>query len=251
MEKYLVIILVIILIYSVYKCWNLATVTTEGFADATPKPAEVPTNVDTNNSIATLAQLAKDLQEGGGLKVPGTLISPTLTAKSEINVKARNGGGGYVIYSQNDDRLAIWRAGVGDLFAIDNGGTLSANNARISKFYKASGPDSGGIEFMHDNSTQGIGLGYNTIYAAGTNPDQDLGLKAKGSGAVIINGRNILTELDALKATNATLRADLDARTKYIVNKYGDSPPDKYTEDGMPGGNMITGNGHAHWARRQ
>ena len=57
--------------YTLYQCFNLSMTTTEGFGDATPKPAEVPTNVDTNNSIKTLAQLATDLQSGGGLKVPG------------------------------------------------------------------------------------------------------------------------------------------------------------------------------------
>jgi len=66
MEKYLVIILVILLMYTVYQCFNLSMTTTEGFA-------EVATNVDTNNSIKTLAQLAADLQSGGGLKVPGNL----------------------------------------------------------------------------------------------------------------------------------------------------------------------------------
>ena len=59
--------------YTLYQCFNLSMTTTEGFGDATPKPAEVPTNVDTNNSIKTLAQLATDLQSGGGLKVPGNL----------------------------------------------------------------------------------------------------------------------------------------------------------------------------------
>src|SRR5688572_6355694 len=42
----------------------------------------------------------------------------------------------------------------------------------------ASSADANGIEFRHDNGTQGIGFGFNTIYAAGSNPDQDLGLKA-------------------------------------------------------------------------
>jgi hypothetical protein len=50
------------------------------------------------------------------------------------------------------------------------------------------GPDSDGVEFRHTNGTQGIGFGYNTIYATGGNPNQDLGLKPKGAGKVSIVG---------------------------------------------------------------
>jgi len=41
-----------------------------------------------------------------------------------------------------------------------------------------------GIEFRHSNGTQGIGFGYNSIYATGTNADQHLNLMPKGSGNV-------------------------------------------------------------------
>lgn len=41
---------------------------------------------------------------------------------------------------------------------------------------------SNGFEFRHDNGTQGIGLGFNTIYATGTNAAQDLGLASRGTG---------------------------------------------------------------------
>lgn len=46
------------------------------------------------------------------------------------------------------------------------------------------GPDSQGVEFRHTNGTQGIGFGYNTIYATGTNANQDLNLKPRGTGYV-------------------------------------------------------------------
>jgi len=46
------------------------------------------------------------------------------------------------------------------------------------------GADNNGVEFRHSNATQGIGFGYNTLYAAGTNTNQDLNLKAKGTGKV-------------------------------------------------------------------
>ncbi|MFH0866625.1 MAG: tail fiber domain-containing protein [Bacteroidota bacterium] len=43
------------------------------------------------------------------------------------------------------------------------------------------GAGSSGVEFRHDNGTQGIGFGYNTIYATGSNAIQDLGLQALGA----------------------------------------------------------------------
>lgn len=49
------------------------------------------------------------------------------------------------------------------------------------------GPDSDGVEFRHSNASQGIGFGYNTIYATGSNANQDLGLKPRGTGQVAIS----------------------------------------------------------------
>jgi hypothetical protein len=45
----------------------------------------------------------------------------------------------------------------------------------------------GGIEFRHDNLSQGIGLGYNTIYQTGYNANQELNLIGKGSGPITLN----------------------------------------------------------------
>ena len=45
----------------------------------------------------------------------------------------------------------------------------------------------GGIEFRHDNLTEGIGFGFNTIYATGSNPNQDLALQSRGTAALLLN----------------------------------------------------------------
>jgi len=45
-------------------------------------------------------------------------------------------------------------------------------------------PSSDGIEFRHSNGSQGIGFGYNTIYATGSNGDQNLNILPKGNGNV-------------------------------------------------------------------
>lgn len=49
---------------------------------------------------------------------------------------------------------------------------------------------SNGIEFRHANGTQGIGFGFNTIYAAGSNVDQNLGMAAKGAGGALVYSTN-------------------------------------------------------------
>ena len=54
------------------------------------------------------------------------------------------------------------------------------------------GGDADGIEFRHTNGSQGIGFGYNTIYATGSNANQDLNLKAKGTGSVTVTGATTL-----------------------------------------------------------
>ena len=45
----------------------------------------------------------------------------------------------------------------------------------------------GGVEFRHSNASQGIGFGYNTIYQTGTNANQELNLRANGSGPITLN----------------------------------------------------------------
>lgn len=42
------------------------------------------------------------------------------------------------------------------------------------------------VEFRHSNGSQGIGFGYDTIYATGSLPDQGLRLQAKGQGRIQI-----------------------------------------------------------------
>ncbi|MCP4699274.1 MAG: hypothetical protein GY862_20865 [Gammaproteobacteria bacterium] len=50
------------------------------------------------------------------------------------------------------------------------------------------GEDNDGIEFRKSDGTQGIGFGYNTIYATGTDANQSLFLKAQGTGQVKVDG---------------------------------------------------------------
>jgi hypothetical protein len=73
MEKYLVILILIVILYYLHRYCIQTEVEKfmkikEGFGDAVTVDG-----VDDNNAINTLAKIAKDLQEGGGLKVMGKL----------------------------------------------------------------------------------------------------------------------------------------------------------------------------------
>jgi len=64
--------------------------------------------------------------------------------------------------------------------------TGNITSAGIISSYADIGPNTGGSVFGHSNKTQSIGLGYNTIYAAGTSPNQDIQLQSKGTGSVVL-----------------------------------------------------------------
>lgn len=63
--------------------------------------------------------------------------------------------------------------------------------------------DNDGVEFRHSSGTQGIGFGFNTIYAAGSAANQDLGLKPKGTGVIAVAGN--LSVSGIVKAQALTL----------------------------------------------
>jgi len=50
---------------------------------------------------------------------------------------------------------------------------------------------SNGVEFRKNDASQGIGFGYNTIYAAGAGPFQDLNLAAKGTGNLSVSTNGV------------------------------------------------------------
>jgi hypothetical protein len=48
----------------------------------------------------------------------------------------------------------------------------------------------GGVEFRHDNLTQGVGIGFNTIYATGSAADQELNVHSRGASPLGLNNRS-------------------------------------------------------------
>ena len=185
MEKYLVIILLILSIYTVYQCWKLATVTTEGFADAT-----VPTNVDTNNSIATLAQLATDLQSGGGLKVPGVLSIANDKWHTSLDGKMRaHYGTNSRTYFGSQDGYSWRNKADGDIMSLDNTGNLNVTGTLTTGIDRWHTSTDGKNRVYYGNNSRTY-FGSQDGYSWRNNKDADL-MSVDNAGILNVNGLNI------------------------------------------------------------
>jgi microcystin-dependent protein len=71
MEKYIIYLLCIFLIYSIWKCFHI----TEGFSDKVKPDAITIDGVDDQNAIAILSKIAQDIQSEGGLKIMGNQLT--------------------------------------------------------------------------------------------------------------------------------------------------------------------------------
>ena len=63
-----------------------------------------------------------------------------------------------------------------------------------------------GVEFRHSNASQGIGFGYSMIYATGSNPDQNLDLRAQPQGKVRVVNSNFEVVGGTITGTGAVPR---------------------------------------------
>ena len=81
-----------------------------------------------------------------------------------------------------------------------------------------------GVEFRHSSGTQGIGVGFNGIYAAGSDANQDIGLVAKGTSGVYFrtNGAERM-RLDA--SGNLSTTGDITPGGKIVVQNGQDGGP--------------------------
>lgn len=85
--------------------------------------------------------------------------------------------------------LGIGTSTVNNYVDIETGTARSGTHGTGYGLYVTanSGEAGSGVEFRHANGTQGIGFGYNTIYATGSNTAQDLKFNARGTGDLIFN----------------------------------------------------------------
>jgi hypothetical protein len=83
--------------------------------------------------------------------------------------------------------------GASGAIRVQSGGTSNVSTASGKAFFLSSNMGdgqaaNGGFEIRQDNLTQGVGIGFNTVYAAGSNPDQPLYLKGRGASPVSVVG---------------------------------------------------------------
>lgn len=74
-----------------------------------------------------------------------------------------------------------------------------------------------GFEFRHSNGTQGIGIGYNSLYATGSNINPNLNLLPRGTGRVGIGTTTPAATLHVAGATSTVRFARLSGTGTRVV----------------------------------
>ncbi|MDO7845789.1 tail fiber domain-containing protein [Hymenobacter sp. M29] len=81
---------------------------------------------------------------------------------------------------------------------------------------------SNGVEFRHSNGTQGVGIGFNSLYAAGSNTNQSLNLVPKGTGGVGIGTTSPGALLDVNGSQLVRGGLSFGASTRQMINLFND-----------------------------
>jgi len=84
--------------------------------------------------------------------------------------------------------------------------------------------DNDGVEFRHSSGTQGIGFGFNTIYAAGSAANQDLGLKPKGTGVIAVAGNLSVSGIVKAQALTLSQSGGQSSGMASFMSKNPESP---------------------------
>ena len=198
--KIIVIIFLMILTYQIYQLNCTVYKDTEGFEGAQQSLG----GVDDTNAINTLAQIAKNLM-AGGVTVPGNMRVHGDISTGEgkvsinngtINLTSDGGGGLYFLKSGTIQKDAVWnRLHTGDLTV--NGGLRV--NGNLSPAHSVWHKSTDGLDRIH------YGNGTHTYYKTGDShffrnkADKDV-VAIDGDGVLYAQGRNILAELNDLRA---------------------------------------------------
>ena len=200
MEKYLVIIILVVLTYYLFNCWvenkvNNILKTKEGFAGTTGSTNDA----DVASSINTLAQIAKDLQ-AGGLTVPGALnIKGVINTDSDINAK----GGINATGAINAKGGINSTSGVINIDCdINAGGNI---NLKKNIFLGDGKQDWGSVVSIRGGVNDNGYLEFKNkedvrqCYLMGKPDGALFSQNLRVSGDLIVKDRNILAELDDIK----------------------------------------------------
>src|SRR6185295_9874696 len=193
------------------------------------------------------------IELGGDPNTPGTPyidfhFGPK--AAEDFNVRLINDANG-TLSIQGKVLQVTGSAGIGTptpgaRLTIQQGSTPAGSAANgkglfVSALMGTGAASDGGIEFRHDNLTQGIGFGYNTIYATGSNANQDLAIQSRGTGSVLLNPTSGNVGIGSASAPRARLQVTGGA----IMPAAGNSETSGIMFPKDPGG----GSGDAAWIR--
>ena len=157
---------------------------------------------------------------GSGAVAGGLLFSNTAGSNNMILDSGGNVGIGYL--NPGTAKLAInGNVGIGTTapagkLDVVAGAARTGTHGTTPSFYVTgslgtgqTGPAANNIEFRHDNGTQGIGFGYNTIYQAGSNANQDLNLLSKGTSPITLNSYAYSTGNVGIGSTSPGYKLDV------------------------------------------
>jgi hypothetical protein len=108
----------------------------------------------------------------------------------------------------------------------------------------ASNGEESGPEFRHPNRSQGIGIGYNTIYATGSNGNQDIGLKARGAGRIYLKNDTVINGRVGVPRDAKIHLSGIDDPHHYLRHS-PDNNPDGPELQGHDGGKLTTRDGES------
>ncbi len=150
-----------------------------------------------NVGIATTNPQAK-------LDVNGSTRTSTLEVSSTAWINGNTGIG----YPASDARLLIVNGGSPDVY--DDGKTIYASGS-----YGSGQSYDGGVEFRHSSNSQGIGFGFNTIYATGYDANQGLNIMAKGSSHLTLQAFGGATGNVGIATNNPTAKLDVNGTVRF------------------------------------
>lgn len=135
----------------------------------------------------------------------------------------QDAAGNFVIERNDVARVAIdasGNVGVGiatpaNFLDVANGTRTGTHPTGLPLYVTgAMGANANGVEFRHNNGSQGIGFGFNTIYAAGSAANQSLTIAPKGTGLAILDGPSRFQ--GNMNTTNNWISGDGDDEGLYI-----------------------------------